>query len=147
MNADILKLLTDRWCLSWAPWGFWKSHLHRDHKKQVEWKIQHQCHYLLQLHTHNCSATQPAVSCYDSSHPKVSLQQLQIFFLVMDIIMQNCKSKACCVQHNCYLLIAQLLFHKEEPEFTSLHSWLKLCFLCSKFILLCFSLEDTSCKS
>lgn len=65
----------------------------------------------------------------------------------MDIITQNCKSKACCVQHNSYLLIAQLFFYKEEPEFTSLHSWLKLCFLCSKFILFCFSLESISCKS
>ena len=49
----------------------------------------------------------------------------------------HCKSKACYVQHSSYLLIAVQLsssqfFHKEVPELTSLHSWLKLCFLYSR---------------
>lgn len=103
-NADILKLPTERWCLSWAASWFWEPHLHRDQKIHTEWKIQNQCPHWIQLCTHNRWQNRniPAVSFCGSCHPKVPLQQLMSHY--EDAVQNHGKSKPRSVQHSNYLL-------------------------------------------
>lgn len=133
-NAGILKLLIDRWCLSWAASWFWESHLHRDQKILI-----HRTKNPEPVPPHNTAVHTQQIAKQEYTCSVLLWQLSPKGPTAANQTVANQSHTMCSTADTCWAQYSSIILYISARTPSS-HSWFR-------FIFLCFSLRGTSCKS